>query len=155
VAKFGIGTNDVPIEIRQKPGTTPPTTYGENGFNVLVGKHRINVGCSVFILAGKIAVTVQQMGCALGLKAHSQYGLFRQLKLEWLIAGGCGLDQAHSITDTQARWLTCRFCIGGGCSQKRRGRQQCCQPRHNLTPSGVHIHTRQSLWFRTSLQPTA
>ena len=141
--QLGIGADDVPIEIGQKPCAAPSAAHRKYRLHILVRKHRVDVCRAVLVLPGKIAVAVQHMRRPFGLQTHRDDGFFNQLDLERLVTGRRRFNQPDGIADAQTRWLTRAFCFRRN-RQKRRGRQHCRQPRHNLTPSCIHIHTRRS-----------
>ena len=97
--QFGIGADDVPIKIGQKPCAAPSAAHGKYRLHVLVRKHRINVCRAVLVLPGKIAVAVQHMRRPFGLQPHCDDGFFHQLDLERLITGRRRFNKPDGIAD--------------------------------------------------------
>ena len=119
--ELGIGPDPIEIEMREDAGAAPAAAHRENGADLPVGEHRIEVGGALLVRAGEIAVAAQEMRGELGDQAH---GADRRLDLRKIegVGGEIGrLHEADCVTLPESEGLAARRQRCGNC---RRGREE-------------------------------
>ena len=123
---LGVAADQVVVQQRQQACGTGTTAQADDGLDLLVAEHGVEVGGAFGIRTRQMATAGRQMLAGFHFEAKGLHDLLRDLQVQRLIGGLGGADQPHGVAGVQwqrQQALACA-CRSSRCTAEPGKRQQ-------------------------------